>query len=182
MEEAKNYFNKAALTLLDAGNNNIKWHQAIDHLLMGDSIKNEIKTESSQKIYIMEYRDLGYKIIDKLEEHDDFKFFYGIDNYENKDKDTLFEEAYPVKLNSGCSRICPEKLTSLMNFLCVVNKIYHSLEDKEPPGKIFKENYFKKEISGHKDLTNPLSPPAVRSPLKYIHTFNGQRQNRREEK
>lgn len=155
LDQINNYFSKAISILTECGNNNIKWHQAINALEEADKLKLLLTEVSHQSIYIANYIDIGYEIIYIIKKIDDFRFFYGVESY--RDKSAL--ELYQISKSPTLSLDWPNHKISTQLLLCLckfVDKAGRASFDvnsnKTVPEKIFESDYFGKSLS-NRDIT-----------------------------
>ncbi len=118
LEQIKDYLSRAVVLLSEGGNNNIKWHQAIECLKTADSLMDKLTDKSHQRICFADYFYTAYCIIDIVGKIDDFRFFYGILEYRNRDSKELYSESNPKDLKEKCLRIAPEALRTLCAYVC----------------------------------------------------------------
>lgn len=102
LQQVQRYFNKAADLLETAGNNSIKWHNAIRNIENAIELSSAITIEEHEVIFRSEYVDTAYRIQYVISKIDSFWVFYGAPNYKDKQLDTktMFMES-----NKGISRM-----------------------------------------------------------------------------
>jgi hypothetical protein len=113
LNQIKNYFNNAVELIEEGGNNNIKWHNAIESLKTAVDLSKELTEKPHKHIFVMDYRDAGYKITNIIHLIESPNFFYGTDKHE-KIKEIKENEN---NLSYKTSRISPKKLTVLVRLL-----------------------------------------------------------------
>lgn len=156
LEQIKVYFATAISLLSGRDNNNIKWHQAIQLLKTVDSLKKSLRNPQHQHIFLIEYINAGFSIMDIIKSIDHFKFFYGIrDEYQNKDSASLYQVSNSSsKLGDHCLRISSESLSYLIRFLDKASRANYDLDEKTSAWQeCFNSEYFQKSISEEREIS-----------------------------
>ncbi|HCU06277.1 MAG TPA: hypothetical protein DIC42_01645 [Holosporales bacterium] len=167
LNEIKSYYAKSVSLLKATDNNNVNWHQAIEYLKMAESLVSLLQEQAHQNICVMETMGTGFQIINIVKDIDDFRFFYGIANYKEKDSASLFQKSNPQFFETPMLRIAPKALYCLCAFIDKVNRIFNDLEHNTARHQIFKKDYFKTSIKNYKisALTEQISMNIV---IEYI--------------
>lgn len=164
--QAKAYFTDAVDILEKAGNTNIKWHQAIDLLKNSDTLKKQLTELPHKNIYVLDYINAGYRLINLIIKIDDSKFFYGVEDYANLDSKQLQQKIRTQGL--GCYRISPDSLLWLCNFITKATKARHAYQEKhEALEKIFDEAYFQKNVDERYGIVSDI----LKVILSYIDEY-----------
>lgn len=154
LEQIKSYFANATALLKESKNNNIKWHQAIESLKTGVSLGHFLKNKAHQNIYVVDYLDAAYCIIDVISSIDDLRFFYGISDYLGRDSLDLYQESNPNSFDKAHFRIAPEALWCLVRFIDKANRVFYDVNYKKTPrATVFDSTYFQTPI----DENTPIS-------------------------
>ena len=152
-------------------NNNIMWHQAINMLKTSENIHVRLIEESHIEIYLTDYINTAYSIINLLSSSiDSYKFFYGITNYHNRDDIDLFQECGANSFNNH--RICPDSLNFLACFLDkATNMLYDSEQNKKSLLDCRKEKYFKKITENYQTSIFTKKNPGISMIFSYIDAY-----------
>lgn len=149
LEQARHYLNNATSLLKDGNNDNIQWHQAIKSLRIADNLKKEITSEAHQHIYFTDYLDVAYALSNIIKKTDNFKFFYGIKNYDmSADTLSLYRQSVPSIPDAPHLRVSPNALEYLLRFFEKINKAHTEDEIAGKPWKeIFDSPYFQEPLN-----------------------------------
>lgn len=171
LQQIKNNFSKA-IGLLSRGNNNIKWHQAIDLLKVSDGrLKLQLNDKSHKENYLLDFVDTAYQIISIVDEINDFKFFYGQKVYKEKDSKALFQQSNSM---GRCARIDPESLLCLARFVDKAARCSFALNEQEiSPDKIYEEEYFASSISASLVSSFTQEHGSMKVIMEYIKDYRG---------
>lgn len=142
--EIKNCLSSAIALLSKADNSNITWHQAIYNLKTADSLLVNLTEAPHKHICLNEYTDAAYYIVSIINKINDFKFFYGIPDYQNQTPQDLYSQStLPPYL-----RIDPKALIVLLAFIGKVNQGMDDIANTiKSPIQVFDSEYFKKPIN-----------------------------------
>lgn len=118
LDKIKEYFKQTIFFIEKNGNNNIKWHQAIRSLRTAADLLPRLTESSHREIYIADYINTAYSIVDCISRID-YKFFYGVQDYEDKNEMELYlkSKSPSVGLGHSCPRIDPKQLLFLLCFV-----------------------------------------------------------------
>lgn len=174
LNQIKAYLQIAADLLLNGKNNNIKWHQAIQLLITVDTLTNQLEIDCHREICVMEYLNAGYKIIDILKQIKDFRFFYGIENYVEKNADLLHLETDEELMKKDITdRISPQLLLTFCGFIDKVTKINDAINtNKTSFIDCFNSEYFKQPIASQHNNISQMTCPNVNIIFEYIKHYN----------
>lgn len=148
LTQTKIYFSDAVTLLQNAKNNNIKWHQAINLLTHADRLFKQLTEQQHKNIYVLDFINSSYTIIDIINKIDDFKFFYGVENYKDfKSTKSLYDESCPEPFNNKSSCISTKELSWLCRFLDKAGLASYDLDESGIPlDKISIQDYFQKSV------------------------------------
>ncbi len=156
LDKINNYFSKAVAILAECKNNNVKWHQAINALKEADKLKSSLTDKSHQSIYVTDYIDAAYQIIDIVKKINDLRFFYGVIDYRDKSALVLYQQSKSPTLSLDW----PNHKISSTELLCLckfVDKATSASWDKNhnraEPEKIFESDYFRELLSDSSDIS-----------------------------
>ena len=136
LEKSKSYFIEGSDIIATTKYSYLKWSNAIELLLTGHGLLHKITDKNHQIIYMTEYRKAVYKILETIITIKDFRFFYGIPNYEGQDASMLRQRNLP--------KIDQERLLSLCVFLDKADTDnYNTLDYNE----IYMNKYFREKIN-----------------------------------
>ena len=145
LKQAKAYFKEALQLLMQAENNNVKWHQAAILLQNADNIKGQLTEQPRKNIYCLDYINTAYTLIDIINKIDDFRFFYGLSNYKDKKTEELYKESTTM---DNILRISPDSLACLFRFIDKANKSHCDINiNKTSFEKIFDQEFFQKNVT-----------------------------------
>lgn len=143
LNQAIKYFSTAVSLLQEAKHNNIKWHQAIEQLKAADLLLRSVTENSHQVIFVTEYFDTAFRIVDILKDIKDFRYFYGVSYFLSKPSAVLFQECSSSFLENPRRAIDPDALICLCALIDKANKIFSGLNfQQETHQQIFREEYF----------------------------------------
>jgi hypothetical protein len=173
LNQIKTYLANAVDLLQNGGNNNVQWHQATQLLKNVEHISKQLTELTHKHIYFTDYIDASYRIADILWKISDFKFYYGISDFEGKDSGSLYRESMPKTLDKPHYRIAPESLRYLCRVIDKATKASFDLNENRSDWKVcFDSKYFQKEITGDTIKPNELSPLLHMSkPIKTIFNY-----------
>ncbi|MDR3491733.1 MAG: hypothetical protein P4M12_06780 [Gammaproteobacteria bacterium] len=179
LEQVKSYFANAASLLNERENNNVKWHRAIEILKMTDELKKYLADISHKHVYVIEYMNAAFSIIDVIKDINDFKFFYGVREYEDKSAEMLFKEANPFSLERHCLRIAPDTLLALSVFIDKANKVFNdlSVNDKDK-NEIFSSDYFNISLTNYESVSDITKSMTLKVIYDYLSDYNQHKKNR----
>lgn len=178
LDQMKSYFANAVSLLSECKNNNVKWHQAIESLKITDELKRYLTDESHKHIYVIEYMNTAFSIVDVINNIHDFKFYYGLQEYKNKSSTELFAEANPLSLEKNHFRIAPDALLALSVFIDKANRAFHDLSKNTNKNEIFASNYFKENLKNHKSVSSISKSTTLKVIYDYLSNFNIQHNDR----
>ncbi|MCD6046267.1 MAG: hypothetical protein K0R48_1430 [Gammaproteobacteria bacterium] len=149
LEKTTNYFSKAIAILSECKNNNVKWHQAINALREADKLKSSLTDNAHQSIYVADYIDRAYQIVDIIKKIDDFRFFYGVTDYRDKSALTLYQESKSPTLSLDWPnyKVSPEELLCLCKFVDKANGAHNMKSRGVASENVFKSDYFREPLS-----------------------------------
>lgn len=165
------FYYSDVVTLLSAkDNNNINWHQAIESLKMAESLIGLLTEEPHQNMCVMDIMRTGFRIINVIKDIDDFRFFYGVPDYQAVDSSALYQQSNPECFESPHLRIDPTALHCLCAFVDKVNRIFYDSNFKNTPyHQIFESDYFKSSIKNTE--ISWFTENSMKVVLDYIRDF-----------
>lgn len=170
---------KEAYKLIDETDNNcIKWHHAIELLIMAEKLSLYITGKEAKTVYVTTVMSTGFRLIEIIDKIADYRFFYGIKNFKDRVASELFLESSPQFTDGPKVRIAPENLICLCSFIDKVNRVFWDSKygDNFDYVKIFDSGYFKKSITEAK--INLLSHTATKVIQKYMEEYADQSRTR----
>lgn len=172
LNQIKEYHSKAITFFSYESNDNIRWHQAIEVLKVVDNLKNQLTEEAHKHIYLSDFVLIGFEIIKVIKRIEDFKFFYGIEEYQHTDSNSLYNMAFSPEMKY-CYRISPDSLLSLCLFVDKVSRVHYDLnENQSPHDKIYSSQYVTTPIHIIKgNNISELTKKNMKVVLDYINDF-----------
>lgn len=173
LEQQKSYFVEAVSLLKVSENDNVKWHRAIEILKIADELKGGLVDVSHKHIYMAEFINTAFSIVDIIKDIDDFKFFYGVKKYENKSSEILFNEANPFSLEGRCRRISSDTLLALCVFIDKANSAFNDLSiNGKDKNKIFSRDYFNVSLTNHESVKGITKSTTLKVIYDYLSDFD----------
>ena len=173
LEQIKSYSSNVTSILSEENQDNVKWHQAIDFLKSVDDLKGTLTEKPHQQIYLTEYSNTAYTLCNIIKKIDDFRFFYGIPDYKNKESERLYQESTPKTFDKPCSRISEKMLLFLCIFIDKAERArYDSLEKRTSWERVFHSDYFNKPMS--EDTPTTTFGPSTAKIVDYIIDYKKQ--------
>lgn len=120
LEKIERYLQSAITLIEDGNNNNIKWANAIDLLIISiNELSSKITAVSHKSIYIMECKNTAYKVIDILSDANKIHSFY----FGAKDYNPLTQYIPSEHFGLGGTAISAHSLSFLVRFLVKISKL-----------------------------------------------------------
>lgn len=175
LDQIKSYFSQAIALLNEGKNNNIKWHQAIEALKTADDLSRLLTEEPHQRIYVNDFMNTAYHIIDIINNINDFRFFYGISDFKTVASSILYQKNCPSSLDKPNVRIDPEILLCLCKFIDKAGRASHDLnQNKITSYDVFNSDYFKLSLTNNQSTTE-FTKISMKVIFDYIKDFNLQK-------
>ncbi|HSW68537.1 MAG TPA: hypothetical protein VLI69_00040 [Gammaproteobacteria bacterium] len=172
LDQIKSYFSQAISLLNEGKNNNIKWHQAIEALKTADDLSSLLTEKPHQRIYVNDFMNTAYHIIDIINNIDDFRFFYGISDFKTIASSILYQESCPPSLDKPTVRIDPEILLCLCKFIDKAGRASHDMnQNKITSYDVFNSDYFNSSLKNNQS-TSEFTKISMKVIFNYIKDFN----------
>lgn len=137
---------------------------------MAENLIELLTEKPHQNLCVMDIMRTGFRIISMIKDIDDFRFFYGVPDYQAADSSSLFQHSNPESFESPHFRIDPTALHCLCAFIDKVNRIFYDSNFKSTPyHQIFESDYFKSSIK-NADITW-FTENSMKVVLDYIKDF-----------
>lgn len=151
LNNIKECLKEAVLFIEEGKNSNTKWHQAIRSLMIAVELSSRLTEDFHKEIYLNDFINTAFSIVNKISTIDSFKFFYGVADYITQDEISLYQISNPppsARLNRVCPRVLPEALAYLSRFIDKANSASY---DNERNGtsliRCFNSEYFLSPIT-----------------------------------
>lgn len=145
-------------------NINIRWHQAINSFEAIEILQEKLTEKPHIEIYLTDYLNTAYSLINIITSIDSYKFFFGVNEYKDKSDDDLEKECQGLELFT--SKISPNSLYVLACFIDRASRISEDMKTNNTPILDCRNKAYFKKLDKNYGMITPLA--GVNNILKYI--------------
>lgn len=174
LKQIQNYL-KASIWITGINHNdnnishNIRWHRAINSFKAVELLREKLTEKSHIEIYLIDYLDTAYNLIEIISSIDSYQFFFGVTDYKKNDGTFKSDyELYGECQGPGLSTrsISPQSLYFLARFIDRASRVKEDIQTNSTLIiDCIQKSYFKKIDDNYGDFSKLANIEIIREYL-----------------